>query len=167
MPNSRLQVFGELGEDGYFVGEIGGKRGLVPADYLAEAPVGSPVPVTTATDTEKCPVVMEVFAITDYNPDTMSPFGNTGDELRLVKGQVVRVHGEPGSDGYYVGESNEKWGLIPSSVVQPVNPVATASTKPAVDAATATPAAALPPLDADRLVKAMYAYQGQSPSPAF
>ena len=31
-----VKVFGELGEDGYFVGEISGKRGLVPADYLAE-----------------------------------------------------------------------------------------------------------------------------------
>ena len=138
---------------------------LCPIWGPLQAPVGSPVPVTTAADSDSA-VIMEVVAITDYNPDTMSPFGNAGDELKLVKGQVVRVHGEPGTDGYYVGESNEKWGLIPSSVVQPVNPVAAASTKPAVDAATATPTAAPPPSEANCLVKAMYAYQGQSSSPA-
>ena len=32
-----IEVFGEVGDDGYFVGELNGRRGLVPEDFLDRA----------------------------------------------------------------------------------------------------------------------------------
>ena len=33
-----IQVYGDMDDDGFYIGEIGGARGLVPSNFLAEAP---------------------------------------------------------------------------------------------------------------------------------
>lgn len=35
-----ILVYGDVDEDGFYVGELGGRRGLVPSNYLQEPDVG-------------------------------------------------------------------------------------------------------------------------------
>ncbi len=35
-----IEVFGEMDDDGFYLGEIEGKRGLVPSNFLTDVPPG-------------------------------------------------------------------------------------------------------------------------------
>uniref|UniRef100_A0A915JHA5 SH3 domain-containing protein n=1 Tax=Romanomermis culicivorax TaxID=13658 RepID=A0A915JHA5_ROMCU len=59
-----------------------------------------------------------VVALYDYNPRHMSPNPNGArDELPFHKGQVILAFTEKDADGFYYGELNGRYGLIPSNLV--------------------------------------------------
>ena len=33
-----IHVYGDMDDDGFYIGEVGGVRGLVPSNFLTEAP---------------------------------------------------------------------------------------------------------------------------------
>ena len=35
-----LTIFGDMDDDGFFMGELGGRRGLVPSNFLTDLPPG-------------------------------------------------------------------------------------------------------------------------------
>ena len=35
-----LTIFGDMDDDGFFMGELGGRRGLVPSNFLTDIPPG-------------------------------------------------------------------------------------------------------------------------------
>ena len=35
-----ILVYGEMDDDGFFMGELKGKRGLVPSNFLTDVPIG-------------------------------------------------------------------------------------------------------------------------------
>ena len=35
-----LTIFGDMDDDGFFMGELGGRRGLVPSNFLTDIPAG-------------------------------------------------------------------------------------------------------------------------------
>ncbi|XP_012270020.1 RIMS-binding protein 2 isoform X4 [Orussus abietinus] len=41
---NEVYVYGEMDDDGFYVGEVNGARGLVPSNFLTEAPVQGPLP---------------------------------------------------------------------------------------------------------------------------
>ena len=72
------------------------------------------------------------IALYDYAPSVSSPNMGTGgdaDELPLKRGQVVKIMGDIGSDGFYNGELLSGCmagvrGVIPSNFVQQINSTA-------------------------------------------
>jgi hypothetical protein len=115
-----------------------------------------------------------MVATTEYNPDTMSPFVDHEDEVALSRGQPVTVFGDPGEDGYYVGETRGVRGLFPQDVLAPatsvnsttlfmaaVDPTATASDAafaPSTSSAHSGPSKSVPgPSDPAAKLRAMQA----------
>lgn len=129
-----LEVFGDVGDDGYYVSELAGRRGLAPADFLDYAS-NHKVRASATSAAIKEEGIREIKAGLnyefggkqvlcvqfDYDPGTMSPFGNAEDELKLTRGQKVTVYGPPGEDGYYVGEADDKRGLVPADALGDVD----------------------------------------------
>lgn len=57
-------------------------------------------------------------AIYDYDPEEMSPNDNPEEELGLKEGQVLKVFGDVGEDGFFMAELNGKRGLVPSNFIE-------------------------------------------------
>uniref|UniRef100_A0A5S6QKM0 SH3 domain-containing protein n=1 Tax=Trichuris muris TaxID=70415 RepID=A0A5S6QKM0_TRIMR len=58
----------------------------------------------------------------DYNPKHMSPNRNAArDELPFRKGQMIKVLEEKDFDGFYLGESRGRIGLVPSNLVMEID----------------------------------------------
>lgn len=101
------------------MGQVDGRRGLVPAAYLTSAEddthTATPLPTVyqsvptpggtspgSTTPPARTCCVMKV--VREYVPSTMSPFSNHEDELPVAVGQTAVVHGRVGDDGYVVAE---------------------------------------------------------------
>ena len=74
-------------------------------------------------DEETKPNSVRVFiALFTYDPITMSP--NTEDveeELTFTEGDLIKIFGECDEDGFYYGELRDRYGFVPSNMVQEVN----------------------------------------------
>eukprot|EP00041_Stephanoeca_diplocostata_P032319 m.1033085 g.1033085 ORF g.1033085 m.1033085 type:complete len:199 (+) comp24130_c0_seq2:75-671(+) len=113
-----VMLFGACGEDGYYVGQVDGRRGLVPAAYLSNGENSDthtkdvptpPAGIPTVGSSHSPPIVRRCIVmrvVREYVPSTMSPFRNHEDEIAVVVGQTAVVHGTPGDDGYVVAEVN-------------------------------------------------------------
>eukprot|EP00041_Stephanoeca_diplocostata_P032324 m.1033102 g.1033102 ORF g.1033102 m.1033102 type:complete len:800 (+) comp24130_c0_seq5:154-2553(+) len=124
-----VMLFGACGEDGYYVGQVDGRRGLVPAAYLSNGENSDthtkdvptpPAGIPTVGSSHSPPIVRRCIVmrvVREYVPSTMSPFRNHEDEIAVVVGQTAVVHGTPGDDGYVVAEVNGKCGLVPHNVL--------------------------------------------------
>eukprot|EP00041_Stephanoeca_diplocostata_P032318 m.1033192 g.1033192 ORF g.1033192 m.1033192 type:complete len:273 (+) comp24130_c0_seq12:75-893(+) len=100
------------------VGQVDGRRGLVPAAYLSNGENSDthtkdvptpPAGIPTVGSSHSPPIVRRCIVmrvVREYVPSTMSPFRNHEDEIAVVVGQTAVVHGTPGDDGYVVAEVN-------------------------------------------------------------
>ena len=71
-------------------------------------------------DTQKCRVFVANFS---YDPLTMSPNVELiDDELAFFDGDLIKVYGEIGNDGFYFGELNGKRGYLPGNMVTEIDP---------------------------------------------
>ncbi|XP_022251355.1 RIMS-binding protein 2-like isoform X2 [Limulus polyphemus] len=59
-------------------------------------------------------------ALFDYNPHTMSPNPDAGEELPFQEGQLIKIYGEKDPDGFYRGEINGRVGFVPCNMVSEV-----------------------------------------------
>ncbi|PFX30328.1 Janus kinase and microtubule-interacting protein 3 [Stylophora pistillata] len=114
-----LQVFNTLRKDGYFVGKLKNKKGLIPSNFVEEIAVASPLRLAAAkrrkaalpsptrlqsvgingspTVGAKNPVEVNkkiMVALYDYNPERQSPQDSPDSELPLRKGQIFAVLGD-------------------------------------------------------------------------
>ncbi|XP_022782888.1 uncharacterized protein LOC111323722 isoform X11 [Stylophora pistillata] len=135
-----LQVFNTLRKDGYFVGKLKNKKGLIPSNFVEEIAVASPLRLAAAkrrkaalpsptrlqsvgingspTVGAKNPVEVNkkiMVALYDYNPERQSPQDSPDSELPLRKGQIFAVLGDMRADGFYHAEINGERGLVPGS----------------------------------------------------
>ncbi|KAK2844871.1 hypothetical protein Q5P01_011530 [Channa striata] len=103
-------------EEGWLEGELKGKRGIFPANFVKEVPVyligdskrepRSLRKPKTIKQTRKCEVA---FAYTPVN----------SDELELVIGETLEIISEI-EDGWWMGKRNGKVGAFPSNFVKEI-----------------------------------------------
>lgn len=54
-----ITVYGEMDEDGFFIGELNGRKGLVPSNFLSiETPTVKPEPVVAQTTVRQRKVIL-------------------------------------------------------------------------------------------------------------
>ncbi|XP_039628005.1 RIMS-binding protein 2 isoform X13 [Polypterus senegalus] len=60
-------------------------------------------------------------ALFDYDPLSMSPNPDAADEeLPFKEGQIIKVHGDKDTDGFYRGEISGRLGLIPCNMISEI-----------------------------------------------
>ncbi|KAM5274743.1 peripheral-type benzodiazepine receptor-associated protein 1 isoform 2-T2 [Ctenodactylus gundi] len=59
-----------------------------------------------------------MVAVFDYNPRENSPNMDVEAELAFSAGDVITVFGSMDDDGFYYGELNGQWGLVPSNFLE-------------------------------------------------
>ncbi|XP_023271025.1 SH3 domain-containing protein 21 isoform X1 [Seriola lalandi dorsalis] len=106
----------KVGEEGWLEGELRGKRGIFPANFVKEVPVylmgdskrepRSIRKTKRMKQTRKCEVV---FAYSRMNED----------ELELVVGETIEIIREI-EDGWWMGVKNGKVGAFPSNFVKEI-----------------------------------------------
>ncbi|XP_057691366.1 SH3 domain-containing protein 21 [Corythoichthys intestinalis] len=101
-------------EDGWLEGEVQGKRGIFPANFVKEVPVylmgdkeREPRSIRTTKKMKQVRTCEVVFA---YNPVNE-------DELQLVVGEKVEIISEI-EDGWWMGIKNGRVGAFPSNFVR-------------------------------------------------
>ncbi|XP_056617788.1 SH3 domain-containing protein 21 isoform X1 [Triplophysa dalaica] len=104
-------------EEGWLEGELRGKRGIFPANFVKEVPVyligdsnreprSLRKPKKAKTLTRKCEVT---YAYTSVNED----------ELQLVVGETIEILKEI-EDGWWMGKKNNQIGAFPSNFVKEI-----------------------------------------------
>ncbi|KAM3614497.1 uncharacterized protein V6R79_015444 [Siganus canaliculatus] len=102
-------------EEGWLEGELRGKRGIFPANFVKEVPVylmgdskREPRSIRTKRmkQTRKCEVT--------FNYDPMNE-----DELQLASGEIIEIIREI-EDGWWMGVKNGKVGAFPSNFVKEI-----------------------------------------------
>uniref|UniRef100_A0A3Q1EI56 RIMS-binding protein 2 n=1 Tax=Acanthochromis polyacanthus TaxID=80966 RepID=A0A3Q1EI56_9TELE len=75
-----------------------------------------------ATDESELEELTRVFvALFDYDPLSMSPNPDAGDEeLPFKEGQIIKVFGNKDTDGFYRAEIRDRVGLIPCNMVSEI-----------------------------------------------
>ncbi|XP_029361104.1 SH3 domain-containing protein 21 isoform X2 [Echeneis naucrates] len=106
----------KAGEEGWLLGELRGKKGIFPANFVQEVPLSltgggkrEPRSIRKAKkmkQTRKCEVV---FAYSPMNED----------ELELVVGDTIEIMKEI-EDGWWMGMKNGKVGAFPSNFVEEI-----------------------------------------------
>ena len=131
-----ITVFGSVMEDGFYFGELNGKKGLVPSNFVQESSDSEIQILDTSqvispaenrpqsSDSQSLPVSTpdpqlskQVLALYSYDPYTMSPNENPEIELAFKEGDIIRVQGEMDKYGFFQGEMEGSSGLIPSNFV--------------------------------------------------
>ncbi|ESO07550.1 hypothetical protein HELRODRAFT_76240 [Helobdella robusta] len=134
-----IKIYGKKDEDGFFVGEAGGRRGLVPCNMVSEVQVDDPIVVDELLQESKrqinCSVlransefssrapsvdVQMAVALYDYNPHELSPNDDVEQELSFRKGDLIGIVGDVDDDGFYYGRLNDRSGLVPSNFIRPL-----------------------------------------------
>ncbi|XP_078358377.1 uncharacterized protein LOC144643107 isoform X2 [Oculina patagonica] len=140
-----LRVFDTSRKDGFYVGKLKNKKGLIPSNFVEEVAVASPRRLAAAKKRQaalpsptrpfsggssssggggspavltKNPVQLRkkmMVALYDYNPEVQSPQDNPDSELSFRKGQTITVVGEMRADGFYHADVNGQLGLVPGS----------------------------------------------------
>uniref|UniRef100_A0A6B2ED43 Putative peripheral benzodiazepine receptor prax-1 n=1 Tax=Phlebotomus kandelakii TaxID=1109342 RepID=A0A6B2ED43_9DIPT len=129
-----IKVYGDKDPDGFYWGELRGRRGYVPHNMVTEIEEGQVgaqggVPLATGTgqsvrgvsrdrwgDIYATSSVKRMIALYDYDPQELSPNVDAEQvELSFKTGDVVLVYGEMDEDGFYMGELDGVRGLVPSN----------------------------------------------------
>ena len=131
-----ITVYGLVMEDGFFFGELNGKKGLVPSNFVRESDELNTLPknrsisasdsqsITVSTPETPAPIsTKQVLALYSYNPQNMSPNDNPEIELSFKEGDVIQVDSEVDKYGFYHGEVGGIQGLIPSNFVTELDPI--------------------------------------------
>ncbi|XP_019738328.1 SH3 domain-containing protein 21, partial [Hippocampus comes] len=103
-------------EDGWLEGELRGKRGIFPANFVKEVPVyltgnskREPRSIRTTKRMKQARTCEVVFAYSPVNED----------ELQLVVGETVEILSEI-EDGWWMGIKNGSVGAFPSNFVREI-----------------------------------------------
>ena len=133
-----ITVFGCVMEDGFYFGELNGKKGLVPSNFVQEVgdadshtmdTTRGPTPdkdrpqssdsqsISASTPDPQFPNFKQVLALYSYDPYTMSPNDNPEIELQFKEGDIIRIQPDMDKYGFYQGEMEGHQGLIPSNFV--------------------------------------------------
>ncbi|XP_062255789.1 SH3 domain-containing protein 21 isoform X1 [Platichthys flesus] len=105
----------KAGEEGWLEGELRGKRGIFPANFVKEVPIylmgdskREPRSLRTKKikQTRKCEAVFAYSAVNE-------------DELELVVGETIEIIKEI-EDGWWMGLKNGKVGAFPSNFVKEI-----------------------------------------------
>ena len=133
-----ITVFGSVMEDGFYFGELNGKKGLVPSNFVKESSdsenqildssqvINLPKNRPQSSDSQSLPFSTpepqlsqskQVLALYSYDPYTMSPNDNPEIELAFKEGDIIKVRGDMDKYGFFQGEMEGSLGLIPSNFV--------------------------------------------------
>ncbi|XP_068745820.1 golgin subfamily B member 1-like isoform X2 [Montipora capricornis] len=142
-----LKVFDTSRKDGFYLGKLKQKSGLVPSNFVEEVAVASPRrlaaakkrqaalhsparPYSRESDSsvsvhspslatkDREPLSRKVMvALYDYNPEVQSPQDNPDSELAFRKGHLLTVFGEMRADGFYHAEMSGQHGLVPGNFI--------------------------------------------------
>jgi len=140
-----LRVFDTSRKDGFYVGKLKNKSGLIPSNFVEEVAVATPRRLAAAKKRQaalpsptrpfsressssggvgspplatKDPALLSrkmMVALYDYNPEVQSPQDNPDSELPFKKGQILTVIGDMRADGFYHADMNGQLGLVPGS----------------------------------------------------
>ncbi|KAI6655181.1 hypothetical protein LOD99_2470 [Oopsacas minuta] len=135
-----ITVFGCVMEDGFYFGELNGKKGLVPSNFVQEYCESDIQTLDTTRATNQStnrpqssdsqsliastpdPQLpkskqVQVLALYSYDPYTMSPNENPEIELAFKEGDILRIQPDMDKYGFFQGEMDGIQGLIPSNFV--------------------------------------------------
>ncbi|KAL5262069.1 hypothetical protein ACHWQZ_G007682 [Mnemiopsis leidyi] len=114
-----IRKVGDTMPDGFFKGELYGKTGLVPSNFVQlileqDGSLGE-----TGEDVSASGSYPQKFiALYDYDPMTQSPNDNPETELAFCEGEIIDVTGPMDEDQYYPAEVGGRYGLVPSNFVE-------------------------------------------------
>uniref|UniRef100_A0A182QRU1 RIMS-binding protein 2 n=1 Tax=Anopheles farauti TaxID=69004 RepID=A0A182QRU1_9DIPT len=119
-----IKVYGEKDPDGFYWGELRGRRGYVPHNMVEEIEDGAQGGVGPSVrgisrerwgDIYANMPVKRMIALYDYDPQELSPNVDAEVELSFQTGAVILVYGDMDEDGFYMGELDGVRGLVPSN----------------------------------------------------
>eukprot|EP00066_Takifugu_rubripes_P014110 XP_011603376.1 PREDICTED: SH3 domain-containing protein 21 [Takifugu rubripes] len=104
-------------EEGWLLGELNGKRGLFPSNFVKEIPVylmgdSKREPRSLRKTVKKMPQTRKCEVTFTYNP--VNP-----DELQLNVGEIIEIIREI-EDGWWMGVKDGKMGAFPSNFVKEI-----------------------------------------------
>ncbi|KAK7866268.1 hypothetical protein R5R35_007103 [Gryllus longicercus] len=137
-----IKVYGEKDADGFYWGELRGRRGYVPHNMVMEVQEGAGGagggaggrghegaarggPHATRDrwgDIYANMPVKRMIALYDYDPQELSPNVDSEVELSFNTGNIIYVYGEMDDDGFYMGELDGMRGLVPSNFLTEAPP---------------------------------------------
>uniref|UniRef100_H3D3S0 Osteoclast-stimulating factor 1 n=1 Tax=Tetraodon nigroviridis TaxID=99883 RepID=H3D3S0_TETNG len=104
-------------EEGWLQGELNGKRGIFPSNFVKEIPIylmgeGNREPRSLRKTGKKVPQIRKCEVTFAYNPVNH-------DELQLNVGEIIEIIREI-EDGWWMGVKNGKVGAFPSNFVSEI-----------------------------------------------
>uniref|UniRef100_A0A8C5N4V9 RIMS-binding protein 2 n=1 Tax=Gouania willdenowi TaxID=441366 RepID=A0A8C5N4V9_GOUWI len=133
-----IRVYGDKDTDGFYRGEVRGRRGLLPCNMVSEIraddeetmdqlikqgflPLSTPIDrLGTKAHSLQVPASRRMVALYDYDPRESSPNVDVEAELTFCAGDILAVFGDIDEDGFYYGEMNGHRGLVPSNFLEEV-----------------------------------------------
>ncbi|XP_028837955.1 SH3 domain-containing protein 21 isoform X2 [Denticeps clupeoides] len=107
----------KAGEEGWLQGELGGKRGIFPSNFVKE------VPVYLMGESNREPRSMRKSRMTVAQVrkcEVAFPYkASHEDELELVVGETIEILREI-EDGWWMGKKNDRIGAFPSNFVKEI-----------------------------------------------
>ncbi|XP_028318502.1 RIMS-binding protein 2 isoform X3 [Gouania willdenowi] len=134
-----IRVYGDKDTDGFYRGEVRGRRGLLPCNMVSEIRADDEetmdqlikqgfLPLSTPIDRleqnkrglRRDQASRRMVALYDYDPRESSPNVDVEAELTFCAGDILAVFGDIDEDGFYYGEMNGHRGLVPSNFLEEV-----------------------------------------------
>ncbi|XP_066268629.1 RIMS-binding protein 2-like isoform X4 [Branchiostoma lanceolatum] len=142
-----IKVYGEKDGDGFFMGDVEGRCGVVPCNLVEEIEddyrlqqLRNSNNVLSPDKLDSLPggyqrddahiqnghlsqlqsPVRRMRALFDYDPQEMSPNVDTEMELPFYQGDIIDVVGEMDEDGFFMGEMEGRRGLVPSNFLEDI-----------------------------------------------
>ncbi|XP_078598124.1 peripheral-type benzodiazepine receptor-associated protein 1-like isoform X1 [Branchiostoma floridae x Branchiostoma japonicum] len=140
-----IKVYGDKDGDGFFMGDVDGRCGVVPCNLVEEIEddyrlqqLRNSNNVLSSDKLDSLPggyhrdeahiqnghlsqlqsPVRRMRALFDYDPQEMSPNVDTEMELPFYQGDIIHVVGEMDEDGFFMGEMDGRRGLVPSNFLE-------------------------------------------------
>ncbi|KAL1454406.1 hypothetical protein WDU94_010668 [Cyamophila willieti] len=112
-----IKVYGTKDSDGFYWGELKGRRGYVPHNMVVEVDDVSKTDGKSDRwgDIYQNSTTKKMIALYDYDATQMSPNIDTELELSFRTGDIIYVYGGMDDDGFYMGELGGHRGLVPSN----------------------------------------------------
>uniref|UniRef100_A0A8D8M6V8 RIMS-binding protein 2 n=1 Tax=Cacopsylla melanoneura TaxID=428564 RepID=A0A8D8M6V8_9HEMI len=112
-----IKVYGTKDSDGFYWGELKGRRGYVPHNMVVEVDDVSKTDGKNDRwgDIYQNSTTKKMIALYDYDATQMSPNIDTELELSFRTGDIIYVYGGMDDDGFYMGELGGHRGLVPSN----------------------------------------------------
>uniref|UniRef100_A0A8D9EKR2 RIMS-binding protein 2 n=1 Tax=Cacopsylla melanoneura TaxID=428564 RepID=A0A8D9EKR2_9HEMI len=113
-----IKVYGTKDSDGFYWGELKGRRGYVPHNMVVEVDDVSKTDGKNDRwgDIYQNSTTKKMIALYDYDATQMSPNIDTEQlELSFRTGDIIYVYGGMDDDGFYMGELGGHRGLVPSN----------------------------------------------------